>query len=251
MMQRGRHIVDILRDTQAGIPRLIDASVLSPPRGKISSSFSVKDNFPDISQILLEAWEAAWIPLLSVYAQLCLNPSRELRQVAIGSLQRTLLAPEILANSDVDLSIIFERVFFPMLEELLKPQVFRRDPAGMSETRLRASALLCKIFLQYLTQLTTRQGMSHLMDLWLKILGYQDRFMHSGRRDQMVSLGFLPLRRLPGPWLTPPAHFFFSLVRSRSRVAQERSPCDECFGIPTASVRGTVRGASGVVGCDF
>lgn len=163
MMQRGRHIVDILRDTQAGIPRLIDASVLSPPR----------------------AWEAAWIPLLSVYAQLCLNPSRELRQVAIGSLQRTLLAPEILANSDVDLSIIFERVFFPMLEELLKPQVFRRDPAGMSETRLRASALLCKIFLQYLTQLTTRQGMSHLMDLWLKILGYQDRFMHSGRRDQM------------------------------------------------------------------
>lgn len=24
--------------------------------------------------------------------------------------------------------------------------------------------------------------------LWLRILGYQDRFMHSGRRDQMVSV---------------------------------------------------------------
>jgi hypothetical protein len=34
-----------------------------------------------------------------------------------------------------------ERVFFPLLEELLKPQVFRRDPDGMGETRLRASAL--------------------------------------------------------------------------------------------------------------
>ena len=138
------------------------------------------------------AWEAAWIPLLSAYAQLCLNPARELRQNAISSLQRTLLAPEILQNTDVDLTIIFERVFFPLLEELLKPQVFRRDPDGMGETRLRASALLCKIFLQYLTQLSQRQGMHTMTALWLKILGYQDRLMHSGRRDQMVRPVALP-----------------------------------------------------------
>lgn len=74
-----------------------------------------------------------------------------------------------------------------MLEELLKPQVFRRDPEGMGETRLRASALSCKIFLSYLTQLSERQGMETMTQLWLRILGYQDRFMHSGRRDQMVS----------------------------------------------------------------
>lgn len=137
--------------------------------------------------MLALAWETAWVPLLSAYAQLCLNPSRELRQIAISSLQRTLLAPEILSNNDVDLTIIFDRVFFPMLEDLLKPQVFRRDPEGMGETRLRASALLCKIFLQYLSMLAGRQGMKVMTDLWLKILGYQDRFMHSGRRDQMVS----------------------------------------------------------------
>jgi brefeldin A-resistance guanine nucleotide exchange factor 1 len=134
------------------------------------------------------AWEASWIPLLSAYSQLCLNPSRELRQIAISSLQRTLVAPEILDNANVDFTTIFERVFFPMLEELLKPQVFRRDPEGMGETRLRASALLCKIFLSYLTQLSERQGMETMTELWLRILGYQDRFMHSGRRDQMVSL---------------------------------------------------------------
>jgi len=132
------------------------------------------------------AWEAAWIPLLSAYAQLCLAPARELRQNAISSLQRTLLAPEILQNDDVDLTIIFTRIFFPLLEELLKPTIFRRDPEGMGETRLRASALLCKIFLQYLAQLQERKGMKNMTELWLKILGYQDRFMHSGRRDQMV-----------------------------------------------------------------
>ncbi|GAA5972950.1 hypothetical protein JCM8115_005875 [Rhodotorula mucilaginosa] len=162
-LSRGLQIVDILREVQTSIPDLISMSDLSPAR----------------------AWEAAWIPLLSAYAQLCLNPARELRQNAISSLQRTLLAPEILQNTDVDLTIIFERVFFPLLEELLKPQVFRRDPDGMGETRLRASALLCKIFLQYLTQLSQRQGMHTMTALWLKILGYQDRLMHSGRRDQM------------------------------------------------------------------
>ncbi|GAA5978631.1 hypothetical protein JCM5350_002459 [Sporobolomyces pararoseus] len=162
-LQRGLQIVDILRDVQSSIPRLIAASSLSPAR----------------------AWESTWIPLLSAYSQLCLAPARELRQNAIGSLQRTLLAPEILQNADVDLTIIFTRIFFPLLEELLKPTVFRRDPEGMGETRLRASALLCKIFLQYLAQLQERKGMKNMTELWLKILGYQDRFMHSGRRDQM------------------------------------------------------------------
>ncbi len=165
-LQRGRQIVDILRDTQGAVPALIAKSELSAAR----------------------AWEAAWLPLLAAYAQLCLNPARELRQAAISSLQRTLLAPEILHSPDVDLTVIFERVFFPMLEELLKPQVFRRDAEGMGETRLRASALLCKIFLQYLVQLSESVGMARMRELWIKILGYQDRFMHSGRRDQMVSL---------------------------------------------------------------
>ncbi|SGY37639.1 BQ5605_C003g01849 [Microbotryum silenes-dioicae] len=161
--QRAGQIVDILKSTQEALPSLIAESNLSATR----------------------AWEASWIPLLSAYAQLCLNPSRELRQIAISSLQRTLVAREILDNPNVDFTTIFERVFFPMLEELLKPQVFRRDPEGMGETRLRASALLCKIFLSYLTQLSERQGMETMTQLWLRILGYQDRFMHSGRRDQM------------------------------------------------------------------
>ncbi|KAK4046649.1 GDP/GTP exchange factor for ARF [Microbotryomycetes sp. JL201] len=160
---RGRQVVDILKSTQDALPSLIAESNLSATR----------------------AWEASWIPLLSAYSQLCLSSSRELRQIAISSMQRTLVAREILDNSNVDFTTIFEKVFFPMLEELLKPQVFRRDPEGMGETRLRASALLCKIFLSYLTQLSERQGMETLTKLWLRILGYQDRFMHSGRRDQM------------------------------------------------------------------
>jgi len=193
---RGLQIVDVLHEVQAAVPNLIATSSLSPARG--ASALSLVSLESPVAQSadlhdLRAAWDAAWIPLLSAYAQLCLNPARELRQNAISSLQRTLLAPEILHNTDVDLTVIFERVFFPLLEELLKPQVFRRDPDGMGETRLRASALLCKVFLQYLTQLSERQGMHTMTELWLKILGYQDRFMHSGRRDQMVRSSSLAL----------------------------------------------------------
>ena len=134
-----------------------------------------------------QAWEQYWLPVLTGYSQQSVNGCREIRQTALGNLQRTLVANEVLSNAEVDLIMVFERLIFPMLDELLKPQVFRRDPEGMGETRLRASALLCKIFLHYLIQLSEKQGMAGMTELWMKILGYLDRFMHSGRRDQMVS----------------------------------------------------------------
>lgn len=134
------------------------------------------------------AWEIYWIPVLSAYAQQSVNSSRELRRSALASLQRTLISPEILTNADIDLTTLFERILFPTLDELLKPQVFRRDPEGMGETRLHASALLSKIFLHYLIQLAERQGMVRLTELWEKVLGYYERMMLSGRRDQMVRL---------------------------------------------------------------
>lgn len=128
--------------------------------------------------------------MLTVYSQQSVNGCREIRQTALANLQRTLIANEVLSNAEVDLIMVFERLIFPMLDELLKPQVFRRDPEGMGETRLRASALLCKIFLHYLIQLSERQGMAGMTELWMKILGYLDRFMHSGRRDHMVRQSF-------------------------------------------------------------
>lgn len=166
VVARGRQALDMIRDAQSLANELIRKSTLPPIR----------------------AWEHYWLPVLSAYSQQSVNGCREIRQTALANLQRTLVANEILSNADIDLIMVFERLIFPMLDELLKPQVFRRDPEGMGETRLRASALLCKIFLHYLVQLSQKQGMSGMTDLWMKILGYLDRFMHSGRRDQMVSL---------------------------------------------------------------
>lgn len=78
---------------------------------------------------------------------------------------------------------MFNRIIFPLLDELLKPQVFLRDPMGMPETRLRASALLCKAFMH----LEAREGLqADIRVLWIQVLDLLDRLMNVDRRDQLV-----------------------------------------------------------------
>ena len=70
-----------------------------------------------------------------------------------------------------------------LLDDLLKQQVFMRDPMGMPETRLRASALLCKAFMQF----EAREGQTaDIRVLWIQVLDLLDRLMHVDRRDQLV-----------------------------------------------------------------
>ncbi|EFE36844.1 uncharacterized protein ARB_04370 [Trichophyton benhamiae CBS 112371] len=78
---------------------------------------------------------------------------------------------------------IFKKVLFPLILELLKPEVYQSDPLGMSETRVQAATLLCKIFLHYLVLLSEwGEGM---LDLWLRILDILDRMMNSGQGDSL------------------------------------------------------------------
>ena len=54
----------------------------------------------------------------------------------------------------------------------------------MSETRVQAATLLCKIFLHYLILLSEWDGM---LELWLRILDIMDRLMNSGESNSLVS----------------------------------------------------------------
>ncbi|QRW03698.1 Sec7 guanine nucleotide exchange factor [Ceratobasidium sp. AG-Ba] len=73
---------------------------------------------------------------------------------------------------------------FALIEEMLKPQLASRDPDGIVETRLRASALLCRSFLHI-------QAHKELLGpetktLWLKIIDLLHELMQSGGRDQLA-----------------------------------------------------------------
>jgi len=134
-----------------------------------------------------EAWAAYWSPIFNALTTQCTNPCREIRHQAFSSLQRSLLSPELTSGEHDEWTAIFSEVLFPLIVKLLKPEVYSSDPVGMSETRVQAATLLCRIFLHYLVLLSKWEGM---LDLWLKILDIMDRLMNSGQGDSLVS--FIP-----------------------------------------------------------
>jgi hypothetical protein len=133
---------------------------------------------------LTVAWIAYWLPIFQLLILQCTNPCREVRNAALNSLQRTLLSPDLVCSDHREWTAIFSDVLFPLIHNLLKPEVFQSDRDGMSETRVEVASLLCKVFLQYLVLLSAWDGM---LDLWLKIVDIMDRFMNSGQGDSLVS----------------------------------------------------------------
>ncbi|KAI5296095.1 GDP/GTP exchange factor for ARF [Ascosphaera acerosa] len=139
-----------------------------------------------ISQSYLEqdeAWAAYWSPMFSSLTTQCLNPSRQIRHHALTILQRALLSSDIATSDHKEWASIFNEVLFPLVERLLKPEVYRCDPVGMAQTRVQAAMLLCKVFLHYLVLLSEWDQMTQL---WLRILDLLDRMMNSGQ-DQSLA----------------------------------------------------------------
>lgn len=132
------------------------------------------------------AWSAYWLPVFKALTTQCTNPCREVRQVAFTSLQRSLLSAESTCSDHREWTVIFSQVLFPLNIRLLKPEVFSTDRDGMSETRVQAASLLCKVFLRYLVLLSKWNATLEL-DLWLKIIDIMDRLMNSGQGDSLVS----------------------------------------------------------------
>lgn len=153
-----------------------------------------------------EAWRAYWSPIFRCLSTQCVNPCREIRQQALTSLQRCLLSPELASTDHTEWTNIFGEVLFPLINQLLKPEVYQTDPKGMSETRVQAAQLLCKIFLHYLVLLSEWDG---VLDLWVKILAIMDRLMNSGQSDMLVeavpeSLKNILLVMGSGGYIVPP-----------------------------------------------
>lgn len=113
----------------------------------------------------------------------------------------------MISGDDKEWATLFDEVLFPLILRLLKPEVYHSDPIGMSETRVQAATLVCKIFLRYLDQLPNREGM---VPLWLQILDILDRMMNSGQGDSLEeaipeSLKNILLVMADGGYLVPPS----------------------------------------------
>ncbi|KAH0584078.1 hypothetical protein H2248_009651 [Termitomyces sp. 'cryptogamus'] len=160
---RGKGAVELLANLNRFLPQFLE------------SSHSAKQ----------QTWRQYCLHSLASLSRQSANAAREVRHCAISQLQRALLSPHILFEEadHIHVEEIFNRVVFPLLDDLLKPEIFQRDPQGMPETRLRASALLCKTFMH----LDVREGQTKadFRILWIQILDLLDRLMNIDRSDQL------------------------------------------------------------------
>ncbi|XP_041364766.1 Golgi-specific brefeldin A-resistance guanine nucleotide exchange factor 1-like isoform X2 [Gigantopelta aegis] len=124
-------------------------------------------------------WAKCWCPLLQGIARLCCDSRRQVRSQALTYLQRALLVHDLQTLSAVEWEACFNKVWFPLLTKLLE-NINPQDPSGMEETRMRASTLLCKVFLQHLSPLLS---LSTFTALWLTILDFMEKYMKADRSD--------------------------------------------------------------------
>jgi len=109
------------------------------------------------------AWTAYWNPPFRTLATQSLNPCRIIRAQSLSTLQRVLLSttletslPQPSNGSTAPTPTLartialFTDALFPLLTQLLKPEIWHSDPGGMGETRLQAAVMCCKVFVRHL-----------------------------------------------------------------------------------------------------
>ncbi|EDL94339.1 similar to golgi-specific brefeldin A-resistance guanine nucleotide exchange factor 1 (predicted) [Rattus norvegicus] len=113
------------------------------------------------------------------YHTVSLQVSQDVRMQALTYLQRALLVHDLQKLDALEWESCFNKVLFPLLTKLLE-NISPADVGGMEETRMRASTLLSKVFLQHLSPLLS---LSTFAALWLTILDFMDKYMHAGSSD--------------------------------------------------------------------
>lgn len=111
----------------------------------------------------ITAWTAYWNPPFRTLATQSLNPCRIIRTQSLSTLQRVLLSTTLEtslpqpSNDSTTSSptlartiALFTDALFPLLTQLLKPEIWHSDPGGMGETRLQAAVMCCKVFVRHL-----------------------------------------------------------------------------------------------------
>ncbi|KAF9199600.1 GDP/GTP exchange factor for ARF [Haplosporangium sp. Z 27] len=159
-VERAKKAIEMLYKLHSQAPRLISQSKMNPEL----------------------TWSAYWFPILVGLTQQCSNPCRDVRNHAMIYLQRALLLPEIVTDKIVEWVVVFDKVLFKLLEDLLRADIVQQDPAGFEETRSKACAIVCKTFLHYYFRLLQWEG---LQALWMNVLDYMDAFMQRAQSEQL------------------------------------------------------------------
>ncbi|KAF2103590.1 Sec7-domain-containing protein [Rhizodiscina lignyota] len=141
-----------------------------------------------------KAWTAYWSPIFQTLTTQSLNPCRAIRSTALASLQRCLLSETLTSiplNPEKDgeeYVVVFNNVLFPLITQLLKPEVYQSDPGGMGDSRVQTASLCGRVFLQYLDRTSATdepREENELISIWTRILSVMERLMTSSSGDNV------------------------------------------------------------------
>ena len=175
--------MDLLFEVMKAVPRLVEgAGAKSDERTSHCCYCRRRRRLGQLTRFAccITGRRHAPLPILTSLGRQSSNACREVRQAALSQLSRALLGP-LVSPEDADADELFERVLFPLLEELLAAP----RGADATETRLRGATLLCKAFMRF----EVREGAEGVEaeTLWVRVLDMLARLVASDRSDQMVS----------------------------------------------------------------
>jgi len=125
------------------------------------------------TRLLHYDWASYILPLHMEVAKLCTHKLRILRQHCLSLLQRLILNLNFSqSESSRDaLPCVFNDVLLPLLADLHSlAEADRRAMDAVEETEMRASSILCKIFLHNLPLLLDSQKDGEFLRLWMAVL---------------------------------------------------------------------------------
>jgi brefeldin A-resistance guanine nucleotide exchange factor 1 len=155
-------------------------------------SSSDVSNSLDIASYELTMWRELWYPILDSFVGICKDNRADVRNNSLTYLQKCLLSPQLTNISASIWYLCFEEILFPLVKNLvtLKPNTpssntpaSKLDSNLLEETRLRASALLSKIFLQYLPKIIQ---LPQFNTLWIQILRFIEMYMKEDDNELLV-----------------------------------------------------------------
>eukprot|EP00127_Corallochytrium_limacisporum_P003297 Clim_evm146s147 gene=Clim_evmTU146s147 len=132
-------------------------------------------------QLRSRAWEEYWSISFKYLAGGCTSSHKLLRDHALTYMQRSLLMHEI-DFEPKQWEQCFIDILFPMMNKMMKPDLLGDDLMGAEETRVRATALLCKTFLQRMQPLSLLPSFKRV---WIAILDILEKFMRMERNDML------------------------------------------------------------------
>ncbi|KAH9998139.1 Sec7-like domain protein [Russula compacta] len=159
--------------------------VIDRGRKAIDLMFEILKYIPSLTESRNESrdksrHQLALLTLVSLSRQ-STSASPEVRHSALSSLSRAILGPLVVVPRG-DVAEVFQRVLCPLLEAVIAAP----SNVETTESRLRASVLLCKAFMKF--EISDNVGGEDVTERWMEVLDYLSRVTGIDESDQLVRL---------------------------------------------------------------